>query len=133
MIDRENEIYTMIAKTVKANFSNATCSSMPSNSPSSFPYVSIQQTGSYEQKNFMDSSNKEKFVTLTFQIDVYSNDTKSRKTECKKIMSVIDEEMRSHNFRRNILTPNDSLYNSTVYRLTATYTCVCDDTYFYAN
>lgn len=133
MIDRENEIYTIIVKLLKEHFPSVTYSSMPSNSPSTFPYVCIAQTGSYEPKNKMDSSNAEKFVELTFQIDVYSNSTTSRKTECKKIMKAIDEEMRSHNFRRNILTPNDTLYNATVYRLTATYTCLCDNEYFYTN
>lgn len=131
MIDKENEVYTAIRTSILKKYPKADVSSMYVRSPASFPHVSVIQTDSYEPKALVDSSLEEKYTTLAFQIDVYSDDEVHKKTECKKIMQVVDETLRAKNFRREAMTVVPNMADDTIYRLTAKYTVMASSEYFY--
>lgn len=134
MNDRENEIYTYIRNAVKDVFPSASVSDVYLRVPPSFPHVSIMQIGSSEPKAHIDSSMKEKFTQLSFQIDIYSDDETRKKTICKVISQIVDETMKGINFRRQSLRPVPNLADATIYRITARYTgIVSDDGMFYAS
>lgn len=132
MIDKENEVYTLIKKAVIAEYSKAEVSSVYTPTVATFPYVSIVQTDSYENEEYRDSSNTEKLVTLTYQIDIYSNDKSKAKTICKKILTIVDDTLRRKNFRRTVLTPVPNQNDASIYRLTVQYTVSATKEHFYS-
>lgn len=131
MIDKENEVYTLVKKAIIAEFPKADVSSVYAPTVATFPHISIVQTDSYENEEYRDSSNIEKLVTLTYQIDIYSNDKSKAKTICKKILSIVDTALRKKNFRRTVLTPVPNQNDASIYRLTAQYTVSATQEYFY--
>lgn len=132
VIDKENEIFTAIRNAVKEKYPEVLLSSSYVRSPASFPYVSVIQIDSYEPKKYIDSSRKELFATLAFQIDVYSDDESRKKSICKSIMQTIDNTLRQMNFRRESLSAVPNMADATIYRLTARYTVTASEDSFYS-
>ena len=134
MNDRDNEIYTFIRNAGKAVVHIASVSDVYLRVPPSFPHVSIMQIDSSEPKAHIDSSMKEKFTQLSFQIDIYSDDETNKKTIRKIIAQIVDETMKGINFRRQSLRPVQNLADASIYRITARYTGISgDDGMFYAS
>ena len=75
--------------------------------------------------NKLDNSGRERFATLMFQIDVYSNLQTGKKSKCKEVMGFIDEMMFKLNFTRLSLTPLPSP-DTGYYRYTARYRAETD-------
>lgn len=131
MLDKENEIYTRVYNKVIAEFPNADMDSSYQPYPSSFPHVTLYQSDSYTPSERTDSSLMPKFAVVSFEVNVYSNKKNGRKQECKKIMSIIDDEMHRMNFTRIVLTPIPDMNDASIYRLTARYTGEISNTHFY--
>ena len=129
MIDPENEVYTRIATALRDEFSGINISGEYVNAPSSFPHVSITQSDNRIAKENTTDTSEMAFVM--FEVNVYSNSKNTRKSECKKIMNVIDSIFFGMNFRRIALTPVPNMENATIYRLVARYTGKTDGKYFY--
>ena len=130
MIDCENEVYTRIAKKLREEFPDIHVSGEYIRAPSSFPHVNIMMNDTAVIPERLDSSRHETDLMM-FEINVYSNKTNGRKSECKTIMKIIDNAMFSMNFRRIALTPVPNLENATIYRMTARYRGASDGTFFY--
>lgn len=75
--------------------------------------------------NKLDNSGAERFATVMFQIDVYSNKASGKKSQCKEIMNVIDTILFGLNFTRLSLTPIP-MDGDGYYRLTARYRAETD-------
>ena len=128
MIDCENEIYTLI---VEALGDDINVTSEYVKSPASFPHVSVVMTDNYTIENRYDTSMTDNLVEVTFEINVYSNKTNGKKTECKNILQTIDDLLYTMNFTRTAFTPVPNVEDATIYRLTAIYSVVTDGQYFY--
>lgn len=74
---------------------------------------------------------KEAMSLVMFEINVYSNKSEGKKTECKSIAKAIDEKMFSMNFRRLAFTPVPNLEDATIYRIIARYSAATDGENFY--
>lgn len=131
MIDCENEVYTRLAKILREKFPKIDIASEYVKSPSSFPHVSITQSDSYVPTDLQDSRMKENMAVAMFEINVYSNRAEGKKTECKKIVRVIDDALYFMNFRRTAITPVPNLEDATIYRIAARYRVATDGKYFY--
>ena len=132
MIDKENEIYTRIRNAVLAKFENANISSRYIPMPASFPHVSCVQIDSFEPAELIDSSESQKYVSIAYQIDVYSNNKTKSKSECKDIIAVIDDTLRRMNFHRETLVPVQNINDASIYRITARYKVIADESNFYS-
>lgn len=121
MIDVENQIYTPIAEALRAEFPGISISGEYVAAPSKFPYVSIVEQDNYTTAFRMDSSNQERFATLMYEVNVYSNKNPGKKSVCRKVMNAVDKLMYSMNFRRISLSPIPNMENATIYRLVARY------------
>jgi hypothetical protein len=75
-------------------------------------------------ENSQTSSENENHATLMYEVNVYSNKTKGKKTECKEIISLIDKEMTLVGFTRIMLQPIPNMDDATIYRMTARYRAV---------
>ena len=126
MIDIERKIYTPIADALRKQFKGISVSGEYVNAPPKFPYVSIVEQDNYMSANRLDSSDREKFSTLMYEVNVYSDKAGSKKSVCREIMGAVDEMLYERNFTRISLSPVPNMENGTIYRLVARYRAETD-------
>lgn len=131
MIDAESQIYTPIAEALRAAFPGISVSGEYVPAPSKFPHVSIVEQDNYTTEAHMDSSEQERFATLMYEVNVYSNKSPGKKSVCRSVMNTIDNLMYGMNFRRISLSPVPNMENATIYRLVARYRAETDGTNLY--
>lgn len=131
MIDVENEVYTRIVEMLRVQFPGINTASEYVKSPSAFPHVSITQSDSYPITEREDSSVEENMVQVMFEVNVYSNKSNGKKTECKIIMNAINDLLTTMNFRRLAMTPVPNMEDATIYRIAARYRVATDGKFFY--
>ena len=129
MTDCENEVYTRVATVLRDQFPGIDIAGEYVKAPSSFPHVSITQSDNSVVSERMTGSAE--MAQVMFEINVYSNRTEGKKTECKTIMKVIDDVLFRMNFKRITLTTVPNLEDATIYRLVARYRVMTDGKYFY--
>lgn len=123
MIDVENEIFTKIATELRNQFSGINIYGEEVRTPSLFPCVSIVEADNYTVKSTQDSGNNENHANLMYEVNVYSNKTSGKKSECKEIIFVIDEILLGLGFTRTMKNPI-SMDDATVYRMVTRYTAI---------
>jgi len=129
MTDCENEVYTRVAKVLREKFPGIDIAGEYVNAPSSFPHVSITQSDNSVITE--QTTGCAEMAQVMFEVNVYSNKTEGKKTECKSIMREIDKVLFSMNFKRLALTPVPNMEDATIYRLVARYRVATDGKYFY--
>ena len=130
MIDIESQIYSPIRTALVNAYDGIFVTSEPTATSAKFPAVSIVQQDNYMSINKLDNSGTEKFATIMFQVDVYSNKASGKKSQCKEIMNVVDNMLFALNFTRLSLTPIP-MANDGYYRLSARYRAETDGTNLY--
>jgi len=131
MIDCENEVYTRVATMLRKKFPGINVAGEYVNSPTAFPHVSITQNDSTTIDDKQTSRPSEELVEVMFEVNVYSNKTEGKKTECKTIVKAISDKMFSMNFKRTACTPVPNLEDATIYRITARFQVATDGKFFY--
>lgn len=143
MIDCESEVYTRVATVLREEFPgiNVTGEYVPS--PSAFPHVSITMSDNVVVRSLQTSGDRESITEMVFEVNIYSNKTDGRKTECKAVLKKIDEVMFSMNMFRIAMTPMPvnmyrmstatvpTLEDTAIYRIVSRYRCTTDGTRFY--
>lgn len=123
MIDVENEIFTKVATELRSRFSEISIYGEDVRTPSSFPCVSIVEADNYTVKATQDSGDNENHANLMYEVNVYSNKGNGKKTECKEILSVIDNILLGLGFTRTMKNPV-SRDDATIFRMIARYTAI---------
>lgn len=131
MIDVESKVYTPIAVALRDTFSGIFISGEYVKAPSSFPHVSLVEMDNYTSADRLDTADEERFSILMYEVNVYSNKTSGKKSECKKIIGFIDDLMYKMNFKRLSLAPVPNMDDATIYRMTARYRVETDGENFY--
>lgn len=121
MIDIENQVFDRVAKRVREQFPNIFMVGEYVKSPSSFPAASLIEMDNSIRASTVDSGSNENHADVMYEVNVYSNKTTGKKSECKAIMALIDEEMTAMGFVRSTLTPIPNEYDSTIYRMVGRY------------
>lgn len=121
MIDIENEVFDRVAKRVREQFPNIFMVGEYVKSPSSFPAVSLMEMDNSIRESTVDSGSNENHANVMYEVNVYSNKTTGKKSECKAIVALIDQEMSAMGFVRSTLTPVPNEYDSTIYRMVGRY------------
>ena len=124
MIDIESQVFDRVATRVREQFPDIFMVGEYVNSPSSFPAVSLVEADNGTRIETIDSGSNENHVNVMYEVNVYSNKTTGKKSECREILGLIDEEMLSMGFSRSTLTPVPNEYDSTIYRMVARYRAV---------
>lgn len=128
MYNVESLVLTDIAKVLREEFDTIDIASEYVRQPSKFPHVSIVESDNYMLMEALDSSDKERYSAVMYEVNVYSNKTSGKKAECRKIMGIIDNMMYDMNFIRTALTPVPNMEDATIYRMTARYQAVTNGT-----
>ena len=121
MIDIENEVFDRVATRVREQFPDIFMVGEYVSSPSSFPAASLMEMDNSVREITIDSGSNENHADVMYEANVYSNKTTGKKSECKAIMALIDEEMTAMGFVRVTLTPVPNEYDSTIYRMVGRY------------
>jgi hypothetical protein len=124
MIDCENEIFSAVAKAVRTEYPSVFISGEYIKSPSKFPFVSLIEMSNTAYDKTQSSGGLENHASLMYEVNVYSNKTKGKKSECKAIAALIDNELATLGFSRTMLQPIPNMDDATIYRMTGRYTAV---------
>ena len=121
MIDIENAVFNRVATRVREVFPDIFIAGEYVKSPPSFPAASLVEMDNGTRAETIDSGSNENHANVMYEVNIYSNKTAGKKSECKAIISLIDEEMLAMGFSRSTLTPVPNEYDSTIYRMVGRY------------
>lgn len=126
MIDVESFLFNQIAGILRFQY-NVYVSGEYVDSPAKFPAVTIVEinNGLY-QKMRTAAPNLENAVSLTYEVNVYTNSIGYKKSEAKKILETIDNEFSNMGFTRTMCNPVSNLQDATIYRIVARYEGIAD-------
>ena len=127
MIDCENEIFTIVANAVRNIYPNIYIVGEYVKAPSKFPCVSLVEIDNSAYDKTQTSGNLENHARVMYELDVYSNKTSGKKSECKAIASLVDKEMSALGFSRTMLQPIPNLDDATIYRMKGRYMAVISE------
>lgn len=120
MIDIEGEVMNLIYDAVTVNYPNAKFESTLNLSPSEFPCVCVEELDNTTRMSSIDSGSFERHANVTYEINIFTNDTSGKKATAKAILALIDTAMVVHGFERYSKSPT-SLDQGTKYRLVVRY------------
>ena len=121
MINVEPEIFNIIAQSVRMAYPGACVVGEYVKSPSRFPSVSIVEINNVAYENTQTSGSLENHTDITYEVNIYSNKTSGKKSECKAIASLIDNEFATLGFSRSMLQPIPNMDDATIYRMLGRY------------
>ena len=121
MINVENQIFDIIAKAIENEYPKAYVVGEYVKAPSQFPCISIVEMDNTAYDKTQTSSSLENHAELMYEVNVYSNKTSGKKSECKAIASLIDNEFATLGFSRTMLQPIPNVEDATIYRMVGRY------------
>ena len=124
MIDIENDIFNTVATVVRATFPDIYMVGEYVKTPPKFPFVSLVEMDNRSYQRTEDSGSTENHASVMYEVNVYSNRTTGKKSECKAIAAVIDEQMCALGFARTMLQPIPNLDDATIYRMVGRYSAI---------
>ena len=124
MIDIENDIFNAVATVVRGKYPDIYMVGEYVKTPPKFPFVSLVEMDNQSYQRTEDSGSLENHVSVMYEVNVYSNKTVGKKSECKTIAAVIDEQMLALGFARTMLQPIPNLDDATIYRMVGRYSAI---------
>jgi hypothetical protein len=124
MIDYENEIFSTVAESVRKAYPSVFISGEYVRTPPKFPFVSLVEMSNTAYDRTQTGGSLENHASLMYEVNVYSNKTSGKKSECKAIATLIDNELATLGFSRTMLQPIPNMDDATIYRMTGRYTAV---------
>ena len=126
MIDYLNEIFTAVATSLREDHTGITVTGEYTRMPSKFPAATLDEIANVTVDELEDSSAAEKYSSLTYRLQIFSNKQSGKKAEARAIFATADRVMRGLGFRRITYTTTPEIYESTIYSITATYEAIAD-------
>ncbi len=124
MIDVENEVFNSVATDVRAKYPDIYMVGEYVKTPPKFPCASLVEMDNQSYQQTEDSGSVENHASLMYEVNIYSNKTVGKKSECKAIAALIDERMLALGFARTMLQPIPNLDDATIYRMVGRYSAV---------
>ena len=124
MINIETELFNSISNKVRESYPNIYMTGEYVKSPPTFPAVSLVEMNNSSYTDTQTSTELENHASLMYEVDIYSNKTNGKKSECKAIASLIDTEMAVYGFTRVMLQPIPNMDDATIYRIKGRYRAV---------
>lgn len=121
MIDIEREVFSTVAKAIRDSYPNAYVVGEYTKAPAKFPCVSIVEIENTAYDKTQSSYSVENHASLTYEVNIYSNKESGKKSECRDIASLIDNEFAALGFSRTMLQPIPNVDDATIYRMTGRY------------
>ncbi|RGJ47416.1 hypothetical protein DXD59_00530 [Olsenella sp. TM06-36] len=96
--DPEARVYTFVTAQAKKAFPKLSCSSLPENAPSSFPYALVVMTDEYDVRRTLTSTHENEYRHVTFEVNAYSAATSGRKSEAKAVSRAFAQAFKTLGF-----------------------------------
>lgn len=126
MIDVEFDVYDHISDALRDEYGDSIyISSEYFDTSTKFPAVSIFEINNTVYQK-MRTVNIENAAQITYEVNVFSNNSRYKKFEVKAIMQIIDNAFSAMNFTRIMAQPISNLQDATIYRMIARYEAVVD-------
>lgn len=122
MINIFNEVYTLVVNALTTYDNKIKTSSVYTNKPSSYPFVSLEEIDNSVYELTSDSCDIENHALIELEANIYTQNP-NKKSKADGIANVIDTLLKSYNFvrvSRNILQDT----NETTYRIVLRYSGV---------
>lgn len=126
MIDIENEVYTSVETAVKEIYPNIFMTGEYVPAPASFPCVSLVEVMNSIFRRSATNTEIENHAVVTYEVNVYTNKTKGKKTQCKQIINLVDKKMSELGFVRRFMQSVPNVADATIYRMFGRYQAVAD-------
>jgi hypothetical protein len=124
MIDIENEVFNHVSAALREKYTGIYVVGEYVKTPPKFPCVSLVEMDNQTYQRTEDSGSSENHVSVMYEVNVYSNKTNGKKSECKEIAAIIDEQMLVLGFARTMLQPIPNLDDATIYRMVGRYSAI---------
>lgn len=124
MIDVETEVFNIVSKKVREKYPTIFMTGEYVKSPSSFPCVSLIEVDNQIYRNTRSTDCVENHAQVLYEVNVYSNKKSGKKTECKEIISFIDEQLQALGFTRTLMNPVPNEEDATIYRMVGRYRAI---------
>lgn len=118
MIDFSNEIFSEVAESLRSTFKGIIVKGEYVDIPSQFPTVTIDEIRNVPFS--VDTAKQNKYASVTYRIQVFSNKEDGKRAEARKIYSHIDELLQKYNLICESFTTTPTIYNAEIYSITAT-------------
>lgn len=123
MIDIENQVFTVIATSLRSSFPGINVQGIDTYTPSVFPTVSIEEADNSSYPRTRDTGSNDNHAEVMYEVNVYSNLASGQKSQCKAILSVIDNIMNNLGFTRTG-SSHAPANQPTTYRIVGRYAAV---------
>lgn len=120
MVDCSNYIITGLKNAV----TSAKVSSAYGKDPAEFPALTVGMIGNYVVDNARTVGNLEHLTHITFELNVYTNNAKSKEKKAFTIANLADAYMSSMNFTRDFMSPTPNIADATIFRITMRYSAI---------
>ena len=124
IINIENEVFEAVSSVIRDKRPDVFVSGEYVRTPSKFPFVSLIEMSNTAYDRTQSSEGLENHASLMYEVNVYSNKKSGKKSECKAIAALIDNELAALGFSRTMLQPIPNMDDATIYRMTGRYTAV---------
>ena len=122
MINVFNELYTLLVNTLATYDNEIKTSSVYTNTPPSYPFVSFEEIDNSVYEETSDSCDIEQHALVDYEINIYTKNP-NKKVKGDNILNVVDNLLKQYNFVRaskNVFQSSDE----TTYRIVVRYSAV---------
>lgn len=128
MVDIENYIFTALMDAVTAEYPGAAFHNDYDEELAAFPAVTVMEINNTTLRRMQDEEPVEHYATVTYEVNVYSNERIGKKEVCKDILRIIDGVMLGMKFTKGPCRSLPAIdHLRSVYRMYARYTAVVDE------
>lgn len=121
MIDKSNEIFTLVANKLREEFEGITVIGESIDVPSKFPTATIDEISNMPIEE--DSRPINQYAHVRYRVQVFSNAT-SKRSEARRIFATIDNVLQEINLKCKSMSTTPEIYNSKIYQITSTYEAI---------
>lgn len=119
MIEIFNELYTLLKTALTTYDSDIKMSSVYTNTPSEYPFVSFEELNDSVYEQGSDCCEIENFANKDYEVNIYTKEP-NKKSNADKICQVVDTFMKSKGFIRMFKNSMQTT-NETTYRIIVRY------------
>lgn len=123
MIDVEPIVFDEVKSALLVAYPGIIVLGEPPEQFAKFPTVVIEEIDNRTLQKTQDGSASEHHATVTYEINVYTNDQAGRKRKARSLMNVCDNKMQSMMFTRTLETQLPTV-DRTIFRLYCRYRAV---------
>lgn len=127
MIDIENQVVDMLTKALREKFEPIYVYGEAVKVPAGYPCVTIVEQNNSVAQQYIDSGGIENAIDVMYEINVYSNLSKGKKQEAKRILNFINDILDKAGFVRTISQPVANLNDTSIYRILSRYEARIDN------